>query len=48
MFDASIRSRPQRRVILRIVDSCGTDTSSPMRQNRRDVIESPTYSHKRS
>ena len=47
-FNASISSGPQRRVSLRIVDSSGTDASSPMRQNRRHVIESATSAHSRS
>jgi hypothetical protein len=47
-FNASISSGPQRRVILRIVDSSGTAASSPIRQNRRHVIESATSVHNRA
>ena len=47
-FNASISSGPQRRVSLRIVDSSGTVASSPMRQNRRQLIESATSTHSRS
>ena len=47
MFNASISSGPQRRVILRIVDSSGTDASNPIRQNRRHDNESVTCTHNR-
>jgi hypothetical protein len=45
-FNSSINPGPQRVVIFINVDGCGTDSPIGIRQNRRQVNESATSTHK--